>query len=147
MGLFDDIFGGQKANKELSKPEAFAGILLGAMASDGHISGEECQGLWTILGRMKLYDNWTDDKFNHMMNRLVGVLKRDGLDKLLARCAKVLPEELHETAFAGACDLVLADGVVEDEEKDFLDNLQKILEIPGDQAITIVQVMVIKNRG
>ena len=44
-------------------------------------------------------------------------------------------------------DLVLADGVVEDAEKEFLDDLQKILNISGDQALTIVEVMIIKNRG
>jgi hypothetical protein len=145
MGLFDNIFGGQK--KDLSKSEAFAGILLGAVASDGHISGEEVQGLCTILGRMKLYDNWTNEKFNNMLNRMLGMIKREGLEPVLQLCAEALPEELHETAFANACDLVLADGVVEDEEKEFLDDLQKVLSVSGDQAITIVEVMVIKNRG
>jgi uncharacterized tellurite resistance protein B-like protein len=147
MGLFDNLFGGQERNKELSKPEAFAGVLLGAVASDGHISGEEVQGLCTILGRMKLYDNWTGDKFNNMLNRMLGMLKREGLEPVLRRCAEVLPEPMHETVFANACDLVLADGVVEDAEKEFLDLLQKVLQISGDQAITIVEVMVMKNRG
>jgi hypothetical protein len=59
----------------------------------------------------------------------------------------VLPEELRDTAFANACDLLLADGGIEDEEKEFLDSLQRKLEIPGDQAISIVEVMVIKNKG
>ena len=44
MGLFDNIFGGLGASKTLTKPEAFAGILLGAVASDGHIADEEAQG-------------------------------------------------------------------------------------------------------
>jgi hypothetical protein len=146
MGLFDKIFGGNEP-KELKKSEAFAGILLGAVASDGHISGEEANGLCTILGRMKLYDNWTSEKFNNMLNRLLGMIKREGVEAILKRCAEVLPRELHETVFANACDLVLADGVVEEAEKEFLNSLQRILEISGDQAITIVEVMVIKNRG
>ncbi len=147
MGLFDNVFGGLSPNKNLSKNEAFAGILLGAVASDGHISDEEAQGLWTIIGRMKLYENWTGDKFNQMMNRLVGMLKREGVDPLINRASEALPVELRETAFAAACDLVLADGVVEDAEKEFLDKLQKTLDISGDQALTIVEVMIIKNRG
>ena len=147
MGLFDNMFGGKEGKKDLTKSEAFAGVLLSAVASDGHISGEEVQGLCTILGRMKLYDNWTDDKFNSMLNRLLGMIKREGVGPVLQRCTETLPEELHETVFANACDLVLADGVVEEEEKEFLDDLQKFLSISGDQAITIVEVMVIKNRG
>jgi tellurite resistance protein len=146
MGLFDKIFGGHES-KELSRAEAFAGVLLGAVASDGHISGEEGQGLCTILGRMKMYDNWNDAKFNNMLNRLLGMIKREGVEPVLRRCAEVLPKQLHETAFANACDLVLADGVVEPAEKQFLETLRGLLEIDGDQALTIVQVMVIKNRG
>ena len=146
MGVFDGMFGGSKSTA-LTKPEAFAGVLLSAVAADGHISDEESQGLMTILGRMRLYDNWTDDKFNSMFNKLLGQLKRTGPEELLAKCADVLPEELRDTAFANACDLLLADGGIEDEEKEFLDSLQRKLEIPGDQAISIVEVMVIKNKG
>lgn len=146
MGLFDNLFGSQKS-KELSRAEAFAGIQLGAVASDGHISSEEARGLWTMLSRMRLYENWTDEKYESMIHRLLGVLKRGGLDALLDSCAEILPEELRETAFACACDLVLADGVVEEEEKEFLDKLQKVLDITGDSALTIVEVMIIKNRG
>lgn len=149
MGLFDGIFGGSSGqkNKGLSKPEAFAGVLLGAAASDGHIADEEAQGLWTITRRMRMFEGWTDDRFNRMMNKLVGFLKKKGLRSLLHGCAEALPEQLHETAFATAVDIVLADGVVEEEEKEFLDDLQRILDISGDQALTIVEVMIIKNKG
>lgn len=146
MGLFDNLFGGS-GSKELSRPEAFAGILLCAVASDGHISGEEAQQLFTTLSRMKMFENWTSEKFNSMINRMIGMLKRQGVEPLLEKCATIIPEELHDTAFANACDLVLADGGIEDEEKDFIDKLSRALGIPGDQAISIVEVMVIKNRG
>jgi tellurite resistance protein len=147
MGLFDNMFGAEKSSKELSKQEAFAGILLCASACDGHIADEEAQGLWTITARMKLFENYTAEKFNGMMNRLVGGLKRQGVEKLMQRCSSALPQQLQETAFAAACDIVLADGVVEDEEKEFLQDLQRELGISGDQALTIVEVMIIKNKG
>jgi hypothetical protein len=54
---------------------------------------------------------------------------------------------LKTTAFANACDIVLADGVVEDDEKEFLDKLQNQLDIPSDEAVNIVQVMIVKNKG
>lgn len=147
MGLFDNIFGGQAANKSLNKQESFAGVLLCAVASDGHISDEEAQGLVTIISRMKMFNNWDGKQFNNMMNRLIGMLKREQLDKFLAKTVEHLPDDLKATAFANACDLVLADGVVEDEEKDFLDKLQKQLDLDGDTALDIVNIMIIKNRG
>ena len=147
MGLFDNLFGDKGSSKELSKQEAFAGILLGASACDGHIAEEEVKGLFTITERMKMFENVPPNKWNSMMDTLLKILKKDGPLKLVDRCAEALPEGLGPTAFANACDIVLADGVVEDEEKEFLDHLQKILEIDGDSALNIVEVMIIKNKG
>jgi len=147
MGLFDNVFGSEKSSKELSKSEAFAGILLGACASDGHIADEEAQGLVTIMGRMKMYENWNGERFNGTINKLLGMIKRSGVEKVIQRCTESLPTALHPTAFANACDLVLADGVVEEEEKEFLENLQRMLEMSGDEALTIIEVMIIKNKG
>jgi len=147
MGLFDNLFGSEKSTKELNKSEAFAGILLGACASDGHIADEEAEGLVTIMGRMKMYENWTNDKFHATINKLLGQIKRQGVEKVIQRCAESLPDQLHSTAFANACDLVLADGVVEEEEKEFLETLQRSLQMSGDEALTIIEVMIIKNKG
>ena len=123
------------------------GVLLSANASDGYVSDEEARGMFTIVGRMKLYENWNEDKWRKGIDRLLGMLKRQGVDGLLKQCVAALPEELHQTAFANACDLILADGVVEQEEKEYIGKLWKSLGISGDDARTIVQVMVIKNKG
>lgn len=147
MGLFDNLFGSAEASKAFGPHEGFAGILLGASACDGHIADEEVQSLFTMLSRMKMYQRYTDKNWSTLMNRLLGLLKRKGVDELLEQAVAALPPELRATAFANACDIVLADGVVEDDEKDFLDKLQDRLEIPEDKAINIVRVMVIKNKG
>ncbi|MCI0701810.1 MAG: tellurite resistance TerB family protein [Planctomycetia bacterium] len=147
MGLFDSLFGGGSSDKSVTKQEAFTGILLAAAAADGHIAEEEAQGLWTAIERMKLFANFTPDKFNRMMDTLLKILKKGGADLLVEKCVPALPEELKATAFVNACDIVLADGVVEDEEKALIEKLQKKLEIPGDEAMDIVKIMVIKNRG
>lgn len=146
MGLLDNLFGGE-ASQPFGPHEGFAGILLGASACDGHIADEEVQSLFTNLGRMKMYQRYTEKNWNTLINRLLGLLKRKGVDELLEKAAEALPSELHATAFANACDIVLADGVVEDEEKEFLEKLQHRLELPEEEALNIVQVMVIKNKG
>lgn len=147
MGLFDNLFGASSSSKALGKHEAFAGILLGASACDGHIADEEVQSLFTIIERMKLYEGMTAQKWNSMMDVLLKIMKREGVDKMVEKCGAALPDELRDCAFANACDIVLADGTVEDEEKEFLDNLIKVLEIDGDTALTIAEVMKIKNKG
>ena len=94
-----------------------------------------------------MYQRYTDKNWQTLINRLLGLLKRKGVDTLIDHAVEALPPELRETAFANACDIVLADGVVEDDEKEFLDKLQGKLDIPDDEAVTIVRVMVVKNKG
>jgi tellurite resistance protein len=122
-------------------------VLLAASACDGHIADEEVQSLVTTLGRMKMYQHVPPHKFNAMMDRILGVLKRGGPGKLLEAAIPAVPPELRETVFANACDIVLADGVVESDEKEFIDDLLIKLEMDRKRATSIVQVMVYKNQG
>jgi hypothetical protein len=128
MGLFDSAFEGMNRDTTMNPQEAFAGILLGASACDGHISNEEAQGLGVIALRMKMFQGYDGNKFS---KRAVGAL----------------PDELAETAFAGACDLTLADQGIEEDEKQFLHDLRIKLGIERDQAQKIFKVIAIKNRG
>jgi len=147
MGLFDGLFGGLESSSALTPQESFAGILLGASACDGHIAEDEVQGLITALLRMKLFERVNEKQFNQLMNKLLKFQKKNGVEKLLEGCVATLPKELAKAAFANACDIVMADGVVDQEEKDFIDLLQKKLELPANLAKTIAQVIVIKNKG
>ena len=54
---------------------------------------------------------------------------------------------MRDTAFAVAADLVLADGVVAETEKKFLEDLQKAMGVADDVALKVTEVLVIKNRG
>jgi hypothetical protein len=69
------------------------------------------------------------------------------LEAALQKFAEALPENLHRAAFANACNQVLADGVVEAEEKEFINNLRRALNLSGDDAQMIAQVMIWKNQG
>jgi hypothetical protein len=146
MGLFDSLFGSGEGSA-LTAQEAFAGILMGASGCDGHIADEEVGGLVTALLRMKLYQRFSDKHYNQMLNKLHGTLKRKGVDTLIDACVDALPENLRETAFANACDIVLADGVVESDEKAFIEKLRNKLKIPKETALEIAQIMVVKNKG
>jgi tellurite resistance protein len=146
MSLFDDILD-DSGSPDFGPQEGFAGVLLCASACDGHIGDEEGQGLNLILGRRKLYDRLTQQQFGQMMDRLVGELKRGGPEKLLDKAYPAVPPELRETAFANAVDIVLADGTVEQEEREFIDDLRAKLEVDEKRAKAIVQVMVYKNDG
>ena len=85
-------------------------------------------------------------KMRHVLE-ILGLLKHGGYEKLLEHSVSVIPPELRETVFANSCDIDLADGIMGPEEKDFIGYLMRRLDISGDRAIAIVQVMVDKNKG
>lgn len=148
MGLFDDdVLDGQFQEKTFGPHEGVAGVLLGASACDGHIADEEVQSLMTTLSRMDLYQHVPPHKFSAMMDRILGVLKRGGPEKLLDKAVPAVPPELAETVFVNAIDVVLADGVVDEDEKIFIDSLMNRLEIDEKRAKVFVKVMVYKNKG
>ncbi|MCD1294241.1 Tellurite resistance protein TerB [Methanocella sp. CWC-04] len=146
MGLFDKVFGGNQPAK-LTAPEAFTGVVLAAVASDGSISQEEGVGVISALSRMKMYRGYNEPQMKNLLEKAANTLKKQGPGAIMIAAKETLNQELRESAFAVAADLILADGVVEDEEKKFLDELQKVLGVPDDLALKIAEVMVIKNRG
>ncbi|MDA0267063.1 MAG: tellurite resistance TerB family protein [Cyanobacteria bacterium] len=149
MGLFDGVFNGEKdtAEVQLTPAEAFACVALVAIAADGYLSEQEGRDMNNMLARMQLFSSFSADVMHRMFDKLLGMLKQEGPSKLISLAKTCLPSDLCETAFAIATDLVLSDGTVTSQEQAFLDDLYRILEIPGDTALQIVQVMTIKNRG
>ena len=146
MGLFDKVFGGSQPAK-FSTQEAFIGVTLTAVAADGVINQDEMQGLFTALFRMKLFKGVNQGQLKQMFDHVLNMLKKQGAGAVIAASKEALTPEQKQTAFAIAADLILADGVVEDEEKKYLDELQKELEVADDLAVKIAEVMVIKNKA
>ena len=149
MSLFDDIFDESvSADAQTFGPqEGFAGVMICASACDGHIGEEEGRVVNTILEQKKLYSRLSPQQMSSMVDRVMGMLKRKGPEQLLEKSFPAVPPELRECAFANAVDIVLADGTVDPDEKEFIDDLQSKLEIEPKRARRIVQVMVFKNHG
>jgi tellurite resistance protein len=148
MGLFDKVFGKETAaSGVLDKQESFLAIALAVSAADGHISQSEVNGIISYLSRMKMFENISGNRMQAMFDNLIGIIRRQGVGPLVNMARESLPTELRQTAFACAVDIALADGVIEQDEQNLLEQLQKVLEVPENIALNIIQVMIIKNRG
>ena len=146
--VFDAILGGSSGKQgALDEREAFAALLLIAIASDGRIAKEEMCVFDAMVNRMQLYRTRTAQEFSSMVNKLLRLLKEEGPDALIQKAVSSLPEGMRETAFASMVDLVFADGVVVDEEKALLENLHKRLGVPTEEAMNILRVLMLKNKG
>ena len=148
MGLLDKVFNTQPGETDkLNAAEAFAAIALAAVASDGYLSDEEAHSMPIILSRMKLFQSYSDDMMRKLFDKLLHKFRKEGVAALFHAAKGSLPDSLRQTAFAVATDLVLADGVVTDEEKSFLDELYRALEVEEELGNKIIDVMLIKNYG
>lgn len=149
MGLFDKVFsrGEAPAPEGLTQQESFLAIALATSAADGHISQTEAGSIFSYLRRMRMFESINEQQMSRMFDKLISMLRRNGPAYLVQSAKANLPHELRETAFACAVDIALADGILEDTEKQLLTDIQQTLEVPENIAVTIIQVMIIKNRG
>lgn len=149
MGLFDRFRQTDNLQQQvtLGPAEAFAAIMLLAIAADGYLADDEVRLLNTTLGRMRLFRSYSNDVMRRMFDNLCGTLKREGGGVLFNAALATLPHDLYETTFAVATDLVLADGQVSKEEEDLLGSLSSALQLAPEQVDRIIAVMLIKNKG
>ncbi|MGF1571038.1 MAG: tellurite resistance TerB family protein [Nodosilinea sp.] len=134
-------------DQPMGPAEAFASIALVAIAADGYLSNQEGEDMTMMLSRMQLFSAYPGDTMHRMLDTLLTRLKQQGPGLLIDQAKAALPQDLRETVFAVATDLVLSDHTVTPQEQAFLDDLYRILEIPSETALKIVQVITIKNRG
>ena len=146
MGLFDKIFQSVSEDTKLTQQEAFAGIAVAIAGADGSIAVSEWDGIVNYIRRLRIYDNFSGPAFDKLFDKLFKILKNKGVGALVKSSAEALADDLKLTAFACAVDIALADGVIEDEEKNVINELAQALEIPEKTAVSIIEVMIIKNK-
>ena len=134
-------------DSSMGSAEALASIAMVAIAADGYMAEQEGQAMTMLLSRMSLFSSYSSDALNYLFDLLLDRLKQEGPGILVSEAKAALSQELRETAFAIATDLVLSDRTVTPQEQAFLEDLYRILDIPSTTAQQIVQVMTIKNRG
>jgi hypothetical protein len=130
---------------DLSVAEAFAAVLVAAVASDGSLGIGESARLEGVLTTCRVLPPNPADGGPNVVERALAHLTEYGVPAVLAEAARVLPGALRAAAFAQAVDLVFADGRLADRERSFVEDLQRILQVDGELATKIVQVLLIKN--
>ncbi|NDV57858.1 tellurite resistance TerB family protein [Bacteroides sp. 519] len=147
MGLFDKVFkSSAPENVKLTQQESFAAIALAIAGADGCVAQSEWDGIVTYIRRLSIYDNFSGPAFDKLFDKLFTMLKKSGPAALVDAAKDGIGDDLKMTAFACAVDIALADGVLEEEEKDIINQLAEALEVPENMAISIIEVMMIKNK-
>ncbi|MGF1486333.1 MAG: tellurite resistance TerB family protein [Prochloraceae cyanobacterium] len=148
MGLFDRLSQLRPQPEDnLDPAESFTGLMIAAIAADGQISEEEARLVAATLSRMKLFQDYTNDRLVRTNEKILRILQQQGPEYLVKIASEGLPQELYDTAFAIAADLILSDGVVSEQEQQLLNDLYHFLSLNEQTAQTIIDVMMIKNKG
>lgn len=132
---------------EMDECTAFSSVIVFAMNADEEISEEEELEAFITLNGMNLFQDYSDEDMAAIFEDVSELLEEQSAEELFNSVTEVLSPEMRETAFAVATDIILADGVLTPAEKNYLSDIAQKLEIPKQTAQTIMDVMVIKNRG
>ena len=146
MSLFGKIFQAVTEEVKLNEQESFAGIALAMAGADGNVGRGEWDEIVNYMNRLSLYDNYSGAAFDKLVDKLFRILKKEGPGSLVEKSVAALPSDLRLTAFACAVDIATSDGVLEEEEKDMINQLAELLTVPEKTAISIIEVMLIKNK-
>lgn len=144
MGLFDGLDSALTPN--LTAQQAILAISVAAVNADGQMSGDETTRLALMLTLSPIFAANTSDQNTALIKFAFNFTQQLG-DEAVTRAAAVLNPEIRETAFAFACDMVFADGVVAATEGQFLNSLAQRLSIREDVGKAVVRAAVIRNRS
>lgn len=128
----------------LSEQEAWIAVMYACMAVDGEISDTEIDKMCELLIIKKLFNNKDlADYYEPVMkaHNLVG--SRSIIDNSVSM---IHPSD-KPTLFALTMEILLADGILGDNEKKIAEYLSVALELSDDLAKKIVDVMLLKNKG
>ncbi|MDZ8183799.1 MAG: tellurite resistance TerB family protein [Nostoc sp. ChiSLP02] len=147
MGLLDTVLvAGSQSQPVLNSAEAFAVIVLMATAPNGYLSVEQANSVTFVLSGIKLLKSYPQETIKSLVDKILSIFQGDNLNTLFNAARDALSQELRQAAFAVVTDLVFAEDVVGEEDKNFLKDLHQALGVPTEIAMQIMQVMLIKNR-
>jgi len=112
--------------------------MIAVSASDENMRTSELVAIQQTVNYMPVFGGYDADRIGVVANTVFDLFEEeDGLDALFGLIRDALPEQLHETAYALACDVVAADGRLRDMELRMLEEVREELAIDRLHAAAI----------
>ena len=109
-----------------------------ASAADREMTDSELRRIGQIVERLPAFEGFDTDSLARTAAECAELLNsEDGLENALDAIRDALPEKLRETAYAVACEIVVADGRIAQEELRLLEMLAQSLPIDRLAAAAI----------
>ena len=122
----------------MSAQDALVAVMVAASASDQNMRTAELVAIQSMVNHMPIFAEYDPDRIRRVSQIVFDLFEEeDGLDALFGLIRAALPERLHETAYALACDVVAADGRLRDMELRMLEEVREELSIDRLHAAAI----------
>ncbi|MBK0398647.1 tellurite resistance TerB family protein [Limibaculum sp. M0105] len=109
----------------LSPQDALVAVMIAVSAADERVSDRELAWIFSIIDILPVFQGYDRDRVSNVIGLVHELFEdEDGIDALVGLVDQALPDHLHETAYALACDVSAADGKVEMTELRLLEILR-----------------------
>lgn len=143
MGLFDSFR--STMTPTFNVQQAIMTIVVAAVMADGEIADEEIGRIRSMCALSPIFAGNAHEQDMAVIRFAVNTVSQMK-EEAVVKAAEVLKPELRETAFAFACDMVLADGMVGQNEEAFLTSLMNVVGIPENSARSLIWATLVRNR-
>ncbi|WP_420587199.1 tellurite resistance TerB family protein [Ruegeria sp.] len=117
------------------------------MAADGRIDEAEVVQLTNMLAFSPIFLPLGGKATGDMIKAVLKDLQKSGPDKVITESAQTLSPALRETAFCFAMRVAMADGVLEESEKNVLSGTASRMQLSQESFDSIIQVVTMMQRS
>ena len=122
----------------LSPQDALVAVMIAVSASDEMMRTPELVAIQRMVNHMPVFATYDLDRIRMIAQTVFDLFEEeDGLAALFGLIRDALPERLHETAYALACDVASADGKLREVELRMLEEVREELHIDRLHAAAI----------
>lgn len=122
----------------LSPQDSLVALMIAVSAADLELHTAELVAIQSVVNHLPIFGNYDSDRIKTIAQTVFDLFEEyDGLDALFGLIRDSLPERLHETAYALACDIAAADGKISQAELRMLEEIRHELQLDRLHAAAI----------
>ncbi len=122
----------------LTSQDSLVALMIAVSAADSEIRTAELVAIQALVNHLPIFADYDADRIKTVAQTVFDLFEEeDGLDALFGLIRDSLPERLHETAYALACDVAAADGLLAQPELRLLEEIRHELQVDRLHAAAI----------
>ncbi|PTV97573.1 tellurite resistance protein [Rhodobacter aestuarii] len=122
----------------LSPQDALVAVMVAVSVSDEAIRTSELIAIERMVNHMPIFASYDIDRIRVVAQTVYALFEEEeGLEALFGLVREALPEKYFETAYALACDVAAADGILHQPELRMLEEIRSELAIDRLHAVAI----------